>query len=186
MEVSFLNVVVDVSIVSLQERFQALDEVEKTFGVLVNFPDLPNEELRRHCETLSNTLSCNGQSDLDWKELAQELQSFPDMEKGKMTTFELLSFLQEKKLKDVYPNMWVALRIAVTIPVTVAAAERSFSKLKLIKTYLRSTMSQERLNGLALISIDREVSRQVSFDDTIDAFAARKSRCVQLVEFHFN
>lgn len=48
-------------------------------------------------------------------------------------TLELLSFL----LKEVYPNMWVALRIAVTIPVTVAATERSFSKLK---TYLRSTM----------------------------------------------
>ena len=179
MEVSFFNVVVDVSIVSLQERFQALGEVEKTFGVLVNFPELPNEDLRKQCETLSNTLSCNGQSDLDWEELTQELQSFPDMEKGKKTTFELLSFLQEKKLKEVYPNMWVALRIAVTIPVTVAAAERSFSKLKLIKTYLRSTMSQERLNGLALMSINREVSRQVSFDDTIDAFAARKSRRVQ-------
>ncbi len=96
-----------------------------------------------------------------------------------MTTFELLSFLQEKKLKEVYPNMWVALRIAVTIPVTVAAAERSFSKLKLIKTYLRSNMSQERLNGLALMSINCEVSRQVSFDDTIDAFAARKSRRVK-------
>ena len=89
MEVSFFNVVVYVSIVSLQEQFQALGEVEKTFGVLVNFPDLPNEELRRHCETLSNTLSSNGQSDLDWKELAQELQSFPDMEKGRMTTSQL-------------------------------------------------------------------------------------------------
>ncbi|KAK0144204.1 Zinc finger MYM-type protein 1 [Merluccius polli] len=92
---------------------------------------------------------------------------------------ELLSFLQERILKEMYPNVWVALRIAVTIPVTVASAERSFSKLKLIKTYLRSTMSQERLNGLALMSINREVSRQVSFNDTIDAFAARKSRRVE-------
>ena len=34
------------------------------------------------------------------------------------------------------------------IPVSVASAGRSFSKLKLIKSYLRSTMSQQRLNGL--------------------------------------
>ena len=179
MEISFFNVVVDVSIVSLQKRFQTLGAVVKKFRVLVNFPDLPNEELKKQCEALGNTLSCSEQSDLDWKELALELENFPDLPKSKMTTFELLSFLQEKKLKEVYPNMWVALRIAVTIPVTVAAAERSFSKLKLIKTYLRSTMSQKRLNGLALMSINREVSRQVSFDDTIDAFAAKKSRRVK-------
>lgn len=54
--------------------------------------------------------------------------------------------------------MWVALRIAVTLPVTVASAERSFSKLKLLKTCLRPTMSQERLNGLALMSINQDVS----------------------------
>jgi len=39
-------------------------------------------------------------------------------------------------------------RIMLRIPVSVASAGRSFSKLKLIKSYLRSTMSQQRLNGL--------------------------------------
>ncbi|KAJ8385496.1 hypothetical protein AAFF_G00185920 [Aldrovandia affinis] len=105
MEMSFFNVVVDVSIVSLQERFQALDEVQGHFGVLINFPDLPDEELTKQCETLSNTLSCGGQSDLDGKELALEMQSFPHLPKAKMTTLELLAFLQEKKLKEVYPNI---------------------------------------------------------------------------------
>lgn len=75
--------------------------------------------------------------------------------------------------------MWVALRIAATLPVTVASAERSFSKLKHIKNYLRSTMSQDRLNGLALISINHEVSRGISYDETIDEFATRKTRRVK-------
>ena len=47
--------------------------------------------------------------------------------------------------------------ILLTIPVTVATAERSFSKLKLIKSYIRSTMSQERLNGLAILSIEKHM-----------------------------
>jgi len=34
----------------------------------------------------------------------------------------------------------------LTISVSIVSAERSFSKLKLIKSYLRSTMSQQRLN----------------------------------------
>ncbi|QQP38344.1 Uncharacterized protein FKW44_018895, partial [Caligus rogercresseyi] len=42
-----------------------------------------------------------------------------------------------------------------------------FSKLKLIKTYLRSTMMQERLSGLGIISINHVVSNQLSYDDII-------------------
>lgn len=48
-----------------------------------------------------------------------------------------------KKSNGAFPNLAIALRIMLTIPFTSAGAERSFSKLKLIKTYLRSTMSQE-------------------------------------------
>jgi len=44
----------------------------------------------------------------------------------------------------------------LTILVSIASAKRNFSKLKLIKFYLRLTMSQERLNELTLISIEKE------------------------------
>lgn len=49
----------------MSPRSQTLGEVEKVFGVLVI-------SLRKWYETLSNTLSRSGQSDLDWRELAQE------------------------------------------------------------------------------------------------------------------
>jgi len=42
----------------------------------------------------------------------------------------------------------------LTISVSIVSAERSFSKLKLIKSYLRSTMSQQILNGLTLLFIE--------------------------------
>lgn len=180
LEISFFNVIVDASVTSLQERFKLLGDVEDKFGVLVNFPNLPEEELAKECETLSNTLSHGDHKDVDGRELALELKNFPVLPKAGMTTMEILNYLKEKKLEEVFPNMWVALRIAVTLPVTVASAERSFSKLKLLKTYLRSTMSQERLNGLALMSINQEVSSKISFDDTINEFVIRKSRQVKL------
>ena len=63
---------------------------------------------------------------------------------------------------------------------TVAAAESSFSKLKFIKTYLRSTMAQERLSGLAVISINHQLVEQMSFEDIIDDFALRKATRVKL------
>ena len=43
----------------------------------------------------------------------------------------------------------------ITLPVTSATNERTFSKLRLIKTYIRSVISQKRLTGLALLSIEK-------------------------------
>ncbi len=94
----------------------------------------------------------------------------------KMTIFELLTYLSQNDICELFPNLWIALRIACTLPVTVASAEQSFSKLKLIKNYLRSTMAQERLSGLALISINHKVGHDISYNDVINDFASRKAR----------
>lgn len=83
-----------------------------------------------------------------------------------------------KQMEECYPNAWVAYRILLTIPVTVASAERSFSKLKLIKSYLRSTMSQERLNCLALLSIEKELVHKLDYSSLIETFAAKNARRV--------
>ncbi|KAK0155352.1 Zinc finger MYM-type protein 1 [Merluccius polli] len=109
----------------------------------------------------------------------QEILNLPQLP-PKTSALEMLTFLHDNQLQEVYPNLWIALRIALTLPVTVASAERSFSKLKLIKTYLRSSMGQERLSGLAVISINRDVAQKLSYDDLIADFAARKCRRVPL------
>ncbi|KAK0141267.1 hypothetical protein N1851_021709 [Merluccius polli] len=57
---------------------------------------------------------------------------------------EMLNYIFKENLLDSYPNLSIALRVLLTLPVTVASGERSFSALKLTKTYLRSTMCQER------------------------------------------
>ena len=55
-----------------------------------------------------------------------------------------------------FPNLHVLLRVALTLPITSCESERSFSQLKLIKTSIRSTMTNNRLSGLALMKINRE------------------------------
>ncbi|KYN15976.1 hypothetical protein ALC57_11773 [Trachymyrmex cornetzi] len=64
--------------------------------------------------------------------------------------------------------------------VTVASCERSFSKLKLIKTYLRSSMGQNRLTNLGILSIENSISKQLNYGDIIDEFASRKARKIAL------
>ena len=73
----------------------------------------------------------------------------------------------------------MALRILPTLPVSVASGERSFSKLKLIKAYLRSTMSDERLASLAILSIENEVAKEMDFSQIVEEFANAKSRKVR-------
>ncbi|XP_063754676.1 uncharacterized protein LOC134874557 [Eleginops maclovinus] len=138
---------------------------------------MSKENLQKNCIEVQKTLTEKGNSDIDGLEMVQEIINLPQLP-PQTTALELLSFLHENRLQEVYPNLWVALRIALTLPVTVASAERSFSKLKLIKTYLRSTMGQERLSGLAVISINGEVAQRLSYDDLINDFAARKCRRV--------
>ena len=95
-----------------------------------------------------------------------------------VTPVNLLNKISSFKLEEIFANVCTSLRIVCTLPVTVASAERSFSKLNLKKSFLRSTMTQERLNSLALLSIECEMARKVDFSNVIHNFATKKARKV--------
>jgi len=77
---------------------------------------------------------------------------------------------------ELFPNVCISSRIFLTILATVASAERFFSKLKLVKNYLRSAMSQTRLVDLAILNIECSVARQVDFDNVIRNYANKNTR----------
>jgi hypothetical protein len=61
-------------------------------------------------------------------------------------------------LTEVYRNVFYSTHTTITIvPTTAASAERNFSALKLIKTYLRATMAVELLMGLAFLLTENDV-----------------------------
>ena len=89
---------------------------------------------------------------------------------------DVLRYIVSSRLVYVFCNVFVALCIVLSIPVTVASAKRPFSKLKIIKNYLQSTMSQQRLSGLAVLSIENDICKNLPKGDVIDQFAAAKAR----------
>lgn len=132
----------------------------------------------------ATALALKYDKDLDAKKFCKEIKRFkvaialamPNLEKA--SSIEILEMLYKKKYNTLYPNVEKALRIFLTLPVTTASCERSFSKLKLIKNYLRSCMEQGKLSNVAIISIEHAIACAVNFDDIIDKFASKKARRV--------
>jgi len=80
-----------------------------------------------------------------------------------MTEFLWLSSVLKTRHYEVYPNVIIELRIVLNCPDAFASAERSFSKLKLIKTFNRSYMKDSRLSSLAMLSIKASCVRSLRF-----------------------
>ncbi|CAB3983630.1 zinc finger MYM-type 1-like [Paramuricea clavata] len=88
-------------------------------------------------------------------------------------------------LCDLLPVLYEAATILASIPATSCTAERSFSGLRRVKTYLRSTMGEEHLNSIAVINIERAYANRTIKNDMvkiIDTFGRRNGRvfCHQL------
>ena len=73
-----------------------------------------------------------------------------------------------------FSNIKVCLRILGTLPVTTCTCERSFSSMRRLKTYTRSTMISERLNGIALMHVHQEIVPDI--EKVIDLFAVTNRR----------
>ena len=67
----------------------------------------------------------------------------------------------------------------LTIPVTVASVERSFIKLKLLKSYLRSIMTQERLNDLAMIALESDMLEKIDYERIIEDFISKNAQRIK-------
>ena len=84
-------------------------------------------------------------------------------------------------LQAAFPTLVKLYQIALTLAVSTAQCERTFSALKRIKTYLRTTMSEQRLSDISLLSIEKDLSKKINFEDVIDKFeSGDKNRSIIL------
>ena len=74
--------------------------------------------------------------------------------------------------------MYTLLQIICTLPVTTSTCERSVSVIRRLKTYLRATIGQERMSGLALMHIHYDI--QLDVDEIINRFARISPRRMAL------
>ena len=103
------------------------------------------------CKNLSNFYprDLNEQGLLEQMRILDRLQK-RDIWDEKLSSIALLNKIYEKGLQTILPQVCVALRLFVSIPVSVSSEKRYFSKLGIVKNCRRSTILQERLSSLII------------------------------------
>ena len=124
--------------------------------------------------------------DVNFTEFKLEIASFDQLVQSSSFIFEndaaaldVLQWLSKHRLCESTPHLFMSLKLYLTVAVSIASCKTSFSKLKLIKSYLRSTMGKSRLAALLILSIESNLDETLSFDDIIFEFASMKARHIQ-------
>ncbi|CAG5032501.1 unnamed protein product [Parnassius apollo] len=167
--------IVDTAINSLELGFFQVSKHIKYFAFLYNIyalRELPKDELLEYCKNLEAILTHENSSYTNALELYEELSVLCMFLNSNLSPQNVSKFVTDLRFG---PTISITLRILLTLPVTVPSGERSFSKLKIVKNHLRS-MTQSRLSGLAMISIEYKVYDSLNLSDIIKDFAEQKVR----------
>ena len=169
--------ILDSVIGGITERFRILSNIYNKFAFLWTYTTMTDSSL----STASTQLADEYSDDLKAQKLSEEMSSLKMIHKqnfGKdaLDPLQLLNKICSLQLNEIFPELVIALKIFLTIPVSIASGERSFSKLSLIKNYNRSTMSQDRLNDLSTLNMNYKIARQMDFTDVIKDFAHKQAK----------
>ena len=189
-KVKVFLVIIDKLSSALQHRLDAYKDIHENFGFLTNLTELSNDAIRGAAAKLMEEYSsdfedCFPSELVQFSELFKTVIVRPQGQGQKeaqcepqntCTELKMLLFLNELNFTQSFPNVHIALRIYLSMMTSNCSGERSFSKLKRIKNEVRSSMGQQRLSLLSLMSIESEIVSSLSFTDLIDNFAMKKVR----------
>lgn len=81
--------------------------------------------------------------------------------------------------KDIFPNVYKMLQVALTLPISSSTCERSFSAMRRIKTWVRTSMYQERFTNLSILHIEKDVTKNMDTECILNEFS-KSSRMMVL------
>lgn len=171
----------DKLISSLTDRISAYEELRGRFGFFVDLTSMDPANVFKGAKNLVEAYPEDVEDALanELVQLASLSQQFQKSDTESVEYF-LYRIIVENDLHSTFANAEIALRIYLSMMVTNCSGERSFSKMKIIKNRLRTTMSQDRLANLTLLSLENDILRDLPFESLITTFSHKKSRKVCL------
>ncbi|KAL9690219.1 hypothetical protein QQ045_010616 [Rhodiola kirilowii] len=90
---------------------------------------------------------------------------------------ELCRWLTRTRKSNMFPFLYKVITLILTLPVSTATAERSFSRMNIVKNALRNKMGDDFLSDCLVVNIEKVISKMFSTDSTIDDFRDLETRC---------
>ena len=158
----FLSVI-DLMTNKIEQRFD-----QKTLNYLISLEDLTisaanGDEFR---------IQENLEGDVDVPKLSSELNLLASFVKEVQSDLKditsiqtVIDVMKQGKLTKVFSELHSVIKLYLTVPLSNATAERSFSALRRIKTYLRSTLTQEHLNHFLVLNAHRELLDRIDVNE---------------------
>lgn len=175
--------ILDKLFMELSRRMDAYRKISELFGFLLEFPSMTEIEVKEAAAVFRDNYS----NDIDqefpdemvhFKYFVNELDDFKTS--AKVAASESFKIIFDSMVQSTFPNVMTALRIYRCLMITNATGERSFSRLKLLKNCHRSSMTQDRLNSLAIMATEFDVLDSISLKDILNDFTSKKLRRVNI------
>ncbi|KAL4142041.1 hypothetical protein QTP88_004573 [Uroleucon formosanum] len=170
--------------IELNKRKSAYDSIISKYSFILKIYELDPSEIREDAKKLRTIYK----QDLD-ESFENECVHFQSVLKlttnPPKTLLDMSKFIKEKQFVTIFPYVDVALKMFLCNLASNCSTERSFSTLRRIKNYLRSSMSSERLNSLAVLNIEATLTKSLNYSDVIKTFAAKQARKKKLKSLIF-
>ena len=177
--------VIDVTTECIRNRFN-----QKDFKVYQSLQELLLKAVagEDHDEELAKVMAAYGDTDLQQYKLKAQLSLLPEVVKAmgydtsRFDIADLLNFFQSlgNARKLLLSEICTLGKLMLVMPATNAVSERSFSSLKRVKTYLRSTTGEGRLNHLMLLHVHKELADVIDMVEVANLFVGDNQRRQQL------
>lgn len=168
--------IIDALITNLNSRNEAYSKINEKFGFFLMLEKIDNTDLRVKAENLVNTY----EEDLDAdfiEELIQFKAIFSCMPEIQKTSIHILfKALTTSPIITTFPSIEIALKIFTYLPCSNSSGERSFSVLKRVKTYHRSSLSNEKTSQLSVLCMEAEITKNIDWSELVNKFAKGKAR----------
>jgi hypothetical protein len=118
---------------------------------------------------------------IDIARLRRQLFQLHDLAAAKKVKIDSIACVQnlilsvEPITRTLFSEVQLLMRLILCLPVSAASAERSFSSLRRLKTWTRSTMTQKRTTHLALLFVHRELVENLSWTQMMEEFVSRST-----------
>jgi len=166
-------IIIDKFALELDNRIAAYSYISTHFLFITKLscPPDSDSEVQKSIKKCISTYKNDVDSSLEYEII--QFQTFLHLSKvtfDESDAFSLLKWFYEKSLQEVFPNILIALRLYLTIPVANCSAERAFSKLTRIKNKYRRSQTQENLTSLMVLYSENDILKLIDFNETIQKF----------------